>query len=274
MSISLHFETELRLFAEEMAKRSREVIRDVRRSGLDLETKADFSVVTAADTRIEEIFIEAIKEKYPSHGVLGEEFPPHQIDAEFVWTIDPIDGTEEFANGFVTYGCIIGLTYQKRSILGVIDHFDLDQLISGTLQAGAFFNGQPIRKTKPIGKAPRLGCSKPRQFLRNEGSLDLFHKVVELFPNLTTYGSAYVYTNGLLGGFDVLLDHNGMVYESAAVVALAKALGFSCYTSYEEGVVFPAKDRVTFMFGHDEELKKLYELFKRYYGETLPLYRC
>jgi fructose-1,6-bisphosphatase/inositol monophosphatase family enzyme len=70
--------------------------------------KADGSLVTIADRQAEAIMREAITKTYPSHGIIGEEYGDFQPDAEFQWTLDPIDGTINFVHGTPFFGTLIG----------------------------------------------------------------------------------------------------------------------------------------------------------------------
>ncbi len=86
------------------------------------ETKADQSPVTDIDRAIERRLIDLIGETFPTHGVFGEEFPPVRADADYVWVIDPIDGTKSFINGIPMFGVLIALLHQGVPCLGIIDH--------------------------------------------------------------------------------------------------------------------------------------------------------
>ena len=108
-------------FAEELADASREAIRPWFRSELEVERKSDGSPVTQADRAAETAIRERICSRYPNHGIVGEEFGADQADAEWVWVIDPIDGTGAFISGLPTFGTLIGLVRDGVPVLGVLD---------------------------------------------------------------------------------------------------------------------------------------------------------
>ncbi len=108
-------------FAEELADASREAIRPWFRSDLQVERKSDGSPVTQADRAAETAIRERIRSRYPNHGIVGEEFGADQADAEWVWVIDPIDGTGAFISGLPTFGTLIGLVRDGVPVLGVLD---------------------------------------------------------------------------------------------------------------------------------------------------------
>ena len=77
--------------------------------------------VTLADTAIQEVLSKYISELYPEHGILGEEFDSINPKAEFVWVIDPIDGTRSFIAGHKDFGTLISLLHNNNPIIGIIN---------------------------------------------------------------------------------------------------------------------------------------------------------
>ncbi|MEE2688964.1 MAG: inositol monophosphatase family protein [Pseudomonadota bacterium] len=114
------------------------------RRSFDVETKADSSPVTVADRAIEAAQRETIRSENPSHGISGEEFGDERLDAEFVWVLDPIDGTKAFLNGIPVFTNLIGLLRNGEPILGVIDQPTLGERWIGASGQGATLNGKPI----------------------------------------------------------------------------------------------------------------------------------
>ena len=129
-------------FAEELADAAGEAIRPWFRSDLDVERKGDGSPVTQADRAAETAIRERIGSRYPSHGIVGEEFGSDQADAEWVWVIDPIDGTGAFISGLPTFGTLIGLVRDGQPVMGV-----LDQPILAERWTGLSFPDLPLRAT-------------------------------------------------------------------------------------------------------------------------------
>ena len=108
-------------FAQELADASGEEIRPWFRRSIDVERKGDGSPVTQADRSAETAIRERITDLYPTHGIIGEEFGSEQSDAEWVWVIDPIDGTGAFVSGLPTFGTLIALMHDETPVLGVLD---------------------------------------------------------------------------------------------------------------------------------------------------------
>ena len=91
------------------------------RSDVAVEDKDDESPVTRADSETESALREIISAKFPGHGIIGEEFGSENPDAEFVWVLDPIDGTVSFINGVPLFTTIIGLLENGTPAFGVLD---------------------------------------------------------------------------------------------------------------------------------------------------------
>ena len=137
--------TEFKRFIEILAEESGKIIAPLfRNPNLKVELKADQSVVTIADRSAEERLRLLIKRRYPEHGIVGEEFGAEDQQAEFVWVLDPIDGTISFTSGCPLFGTLIGLLHQGRPLLGAIHQPILGQLCLGDTQA-TFLNGSAVR---------------------------------------------------------------------------------------------------------------------------------
>lgn len=130
-------------FAQQLADAAGEAIRPWFRSRLDVQRKGDGSPVTQADRAAEGAIRERIADLYPDHGVLGEEFGSERADAEWVWVIDPIDGTSAFVSGLPTFGTLIALVHEAKPVLGV-----LDQPISRERWCGLCFTDVRSRTTQ------------------------------------------------------------------------------------------------------------------------------
>src|SRR3546814_4228789 len=121
------------------------IIRGHFRTGLTVDTKADASPVTAADRAVEKRLREMIEARWPEHGIAGEEYGLKTPDAEFVWSLDPIDGTKAFITGRPTFGTLICLVERKAPLLGVIDCPILNERWVGGPGLPTTLNGTPVR---------------------------------------------------------------------------------------------------------------------------------
>ena len=110
-------------FVERLAQVSGEVILPFFRSAIGAEDKSRggvFDPVTEADRGAEAAMRRLIGQTFPAHGVIGEEYGVDRADAEYVWVLDPIDGTKSFISGMPTWGTLIGLMHRGRPVYGMM----------------------------------------------------------------------------------------------------------------------------------------------------------
>jgi len=129
--------TALLRFAETLADLARPLARQWFRQPHGLEHKADRTPVTLADRAIEQRLRAAVRETQPEHGILGEEEAAERAHADWVWVIDPIDGTKAFASGNPLFGTLIGLLHRGEPVLGVLEAPALGERFSAARGHGA-----------------------------------------------------------------------------------------------------------------------------------------
>jgi inositol-phosphate phosphatase / L-galactose 1-phosphate phosphatase / histidinol-phosphatase len=136
---------ELIALAHRLADASGAVIRPYFRTENGVVDKADGTPVTKAD-REGELAIRAILDvERPGDGIWGEEFGANDLDADYVWTLDPVDGTKAFMTGKPMWGTLIGLLHRGVPILGIIDQPWLKERWIGGLGLPTTFNGQRVQ---------------------------------------------------------------------------------------------------------------------------------
>src|SRR6516162_10577468 len=143
-------------FVDELATISGETIRPFFRTALGVENKSrsgGFDPVTAADRAAEAAMRTLIKRTFPEHGIVGEEFGAERPDAEYVWVLDPIDGTKSFICGMPIWGTLIGLTHHGRPVYGMMNQPFTRERFSG--------DGKAARYEGPTGRRDLSvrGCS-------------------------------------------------------------------------------------------------------------------
>src|SRR5665811_1381247 len=109
-------------FVDRLAQISGETILPFFRTSLEIENKkpGGFDPVTAADRAAEAKMRETIRSSFPEHGILGEEFGAEQTSSEYVWVLDPIDGTKSFISGMTAWGTLIGLMRFGEPVFGMM----------------------------------------------------------------------------------------------------------------------------------------------------------
>ena len=205
---------ELISFVNLLSDKSGNIIKKYfRQSNFDEKNKEDDSPVTIADMQAELIIRELIKEKFPNHGIIGEEFDSWQENADFKWVIDPIDGTTSFIIGRPIFGTLIALLYKNKPILGVINQPITQERWIGIDNIGSFFNGKKIEnlsKVKNLSEAI-LCATSPYFFSENSNDLKFF----ESLKNKTKYqnhggaiygGDCYLFGLVALKYVDIVLE--------------------------------------------------------------------
>ncbi|QFZ21361.1 inositol monophosphatase family protein [Saccharothrix syringae] len=215
---------ELIRFAERLADESRHLLGRAVAEPASVDTKADNSFVTATDRAIETRLRELIAHHYPDHGVLGEEFGSHDLDAEFVWVLDPLDGTAPFIAGIPVYGTLIGLSRRGRPWLGVLDYPATGDRWVGESGVFATRNDVPVRTRPCADLATALAtCSNPDFFQPQEHAA---FATVRDAVRYTLYGaSSYAYGMLAAGRTDLAVDSGLKVYDVFAPAAVISGAG-------------------------------------------------
>src|SRR5690348_10310428 len=146
-----------------------------------------------------------IEARFPEHGIIGEEFGRTRENAEFVWTLDPIDGTKSFISGVPLFGTLIALTRNRRPILGIIDQPISRERWVGVEGRPTTLNGTAVRcRASSALSAATLFATTPDMF--KEADAAAFARVSRAVK-LTRFG-ADCYAYGLLaaGFIDLVLE--------------------------------------------------------------------
>ena len=200
------------------------VIRPYFRKPLAISDKPDLTPVTVADRAAEKTMRALIEARFPKHGILGEEFGRVREDAEFIWTLDPIDGTKSFISGIPLFGTLIALTLDGRSILGVIDQPVLRERWVGVAGRPSTLNGAAIRcRACPTLAAATLFATTPDMF--NGEDAACFARV-SAAAKLTRFGAdCYAYGLVATGFVDLVLEASLKPYDFCAMVPIVEGAG-------------------------------------------------
>jgi len=135
------------------------------RQPLGIDAKADASPVTAADREAEAAMRRLIGEAHPEHGIYGEEQGQEHLEAEYVWVLDPIDGTQSFVTGKPLFGILIALLRHGVPVIGVMDAPALKERWIGCAGRPTTFNGRPAR-VRPCARLAEawLYATSPHMF--------------------------------------------------------------------------------------------------------------
>jgi myo-inositol-1(or 4)-monophosphatase len=218
-------ERELIDFLRLLAEKSGEVIRPFfANPDLKVELKADQSPVTIADRRAEEVMRGLIKERYPDHGIIGEEYGDKNTDAQFVWALDPIDGTRPFTAGCPLFGTLICLLEEGEPKIGAIHNPVLSQLMIGN-NLTTTLNGRSVEvgNTTELAEARLLTCNvdAPAEYQDGEKWEALRAATADTF----TWGDCYGYLLLAAGGADIMVDPTMNPWDLLALIPVIRGAG-------------------------------------------------
>ena len=213
--------------AEAAAELAGAAIRPLFRSALLVEAKGDSSPVTEADRAAERAIRDHLARHHPDHGVIGEEYGEDRPEAEWVWVLDPIDGTRAFVTGRPLFGTLIGLLHRGRPVLGIIDQPVTGERWIGvegrrTTFRGPFGGRAGCRPCPEIGQA-QVSCTSPSIFPpgRDAG----FNALRGAARSVTWGGDCYGYGLLALGLVDVVVDATMKPWDWAALVPVVEGAG-------------------------------------------------
>lgn len=205
-------------FALSLAEAAAPLAAQYFRANSSVERKSDHTPVTIADRAIEACWRELISARYPDHGISGEEFGDRQLDAEWVWTLDPIDGTRAFASGKPVFGSLIALLHHGQPALGIIDQPILHERWLAFGDTQTTMNGKLCR-TRPCASLSEaiLVFTSPHLLQTDDGKREPFRLMDLACRTSSVGGDCYAY--GLLasGHCDVIVEDNLDLHDFAAL---------------------------------------------------------
>lgn len=164
--------------AREAAEAARRITQTYFKKDLDIAIKPDQSPVTEADRQAEQAIITTIQRHFPQHAFLGEE-TGQTGQSEFLWLVDPIDGTKNFIDGIPLWGTLIALAHQGEVIVGLSDMPMIEETVWAVKGQGAYLNNQPVHVSDRSSVSDAMvsfGSLNPfRELGREKGLLHMLH---------------------------------------------------------------------------------------------------
>ncbi len=213
------------LLAHTLADISEKVILDFFRKPLCVEDKTDASPVTIADKEAERLMREAIQKAFPTHGIVGEEFGKENETAEFVWVLDPIDGTKSFIAGLPLFGTLIALLHHGKPVLGLINQPYTKERWSGVKGEGAFFNGRAIQTKSCPCLSEAVLCSTAGVAMFDGKDKTAFEALSDKVKITRLSTDCYGYALLAMGCVDVVCEAKMNLYDYAALVPIISEAG-------------------------------------------------
>jgi len=212
--------------AEAAADVAAAAIRPFFRAGVASDLKTDRSPVTIADRTAELAMRAVLSERFPDHGILGEEFGLDRPQARLRWVLDPIDGTRAFITGRPTFGTLIGLLEDDIPILGIIDQPATGERWVGACGRPTTFRGPMggtagCRPCADIGNA-ELSCTSPEML---GDDTPRWNRLKDAVRRNYWGGDCYAYGLLALGQIDVVAESDMKTWDWAPLVAVVEGAG-------------------------------------------------
>lgn len=167
---------------------------------------------------------EIIQATQPSHGIVGEEHGAERPDADYVWVLDPLDGTKAFITGKPLFGTLIALAHRGRPILGIIDAAALQERWVGALGQPTSFNGAPVRtRACPSLDRAMLNSTTPDMF--KGADAEAFDRVRGRARGANYGGDCYAYGLVASGFIDLVIEAGLKPHDYMAVVPVIEGAG-------------------------------------------------
>jgi|SRR5581483_3478008 len=255
-------------FVDELAAISGETIRPFFRSALGVENKSrsgGFDPVTAADRAAEAAMRTLIKRTFPEHGVVGEELGAENADAEYVWVLDPIDGTKSFICGMPIWGTLIALTRGGMPIYGMMHQPFTHEHFSGDGR-GARYRGpagdRKLQVRSCASLADAILCTTS-PLLMKEPERARFRRVEDKVRLSRYGGDCYGYCMLAAGQLDLVIETELKPYDILPLIPIIEGAGGIVTTwdngrAHEGGRIVAAGDKRV----HAEAMKVLNESFR------------
>jgi myo-inositol-1(or 4)-monophosphatase len=217
-------------FVDQLATASGDAILPFFRTSLGVEDKgsaAGFDPVTAADRAAENAMRALIKRNFPAHGIVGEEYGNERVDAEYVWVLDPIDGTKSFITGMPAWGSLIALTRNGEPVYGMMHQPFIRERFAGDGGAAQYRGpaGERALNVRPCAALSdaMLLTTSPR--LMNPADGAAFRKV-EQAVKLSRYGGdCYAYCMLAAGHVDLVIETGLKPHDIVALIPIVHGAG-------------------------------------------------
>jgi len=193
-----------------------------------IEYKGEVDLVTEADRASEKLIVERLRARWPEHGIVAEEGTRSEMDAEYRWYVDPLDGTTNFAHGYPVFCVSIALVRQDGQLaVGVLYDPTRDEMFAAERGLGAKLNGQPIQVSQTEALAESiLGTGFPSHKRHKNPNIHFYHQITLRSHGVRRAGSAALdLANVASGRYDGFWEFNLNPWDTAAGVLLVQEAG-------------------------------------------------
>jgi histidinol-phosphatase len=211
--------------ALEAARAAAEVVRRYYRSNLAVTIKADKSPVTEADVETEKTIRAIIAARFPDHGFYGEETGSSALDAEYLWLVDPIDGTKAFVREYPMFSTQIALMHRGRLVVGVSSAPEYGELAYGEAGVGAWLDERPIRVSEVDSIEAAALSTGNLKTLATGPHWPALGRLVGRLGRIRGYGDFLHYHLLASGRIDAVVESDVNILDIAACAVIVEAAG-------------------------------------------------
>ncbi len=213
---------------QEIAREAGAVLLSYFDKNVTIEYKGDVDLVTIADRTSEKLIVERLHERWPEHGIVGEEGTRSDTGAAYRWLVDPLDGTTNFAHGYPVFCVSIALVRKDDQLeVGILYDPTRDEMFAAERGQGATLNGQPIHVSRiPKLAVSLLGTGFPSHKRHKNPNIHFYQQITLRSHGVRRAGSAALdLANVACGRYDGFWEFNLNPWDTAAGVLLVQEAG-------------------------------------------------
>jgi len=241
-------------FVDRLAGVSAETILPFFRTALAVDNKktGGFDPVTAADRAAEQAMRALIRQSFPGHGVIGEEYGADRTDAEYIWVLDPIDGTKSFITGMVAWGTLIGLMRFGEPVFGMMNQPFTRERFSGDGGAARYRGptGSRDLHVRACASLEDAILTTTSPLLMNAGDRARFGRLEDVVKLSRYGGDCYAYCMLAAGLIDLVVETEIKPHDIIPLIPVITGAG-GIVTTWENG---PAQDGGRIVVAGDERV--------------------
>ncbi len=217
-------------FAVELAQATRSIALPLFRTAMAVDNKqtGGFDPVTQADRAAEKAMRSMIEERYPDHGIFGEEFGEKPGRSDFTWILDPIDGTRSFICGTPTWMTLAGVKHNGRMIAGAAGQPFTDEIFAGSKKGAHLLRANrqsELRCTTETDLARVLAGTTAPSLYRKHGHQERLMRIENTVQSLRFDADSYFHCMVAAGQLGISLDTGLQSYDIAALIPIIEGAG-------------------------------------------------
>lgn len=222
--------------AREAAEAAAEVIRHYYRSQLEVVRKADDSPVTRADVEAEQAIRGLLESRFPDHAFYGEETGRSEVESDFLWLVDPIDGTKSFVRQYPFFSTQIALSYRDRIIVAVSSAPAFEETAWAAAGKGAWLDGEQMQVSEVDSVEGASVSAGNLATLARGDRWGAWGQIVARVDRIRGYGDFYHYHLLASGRIDAVVESDVNILDIAALSLIVEEAG-GTFTDLQGGPV-------------------------------------